>query len=95
MEHEDSMYLTNFELMKFQSVSIPTISHIDSQAALVAILLPYNIQWKLKGHTINHFFNVNGVMDDIFYRNSYHINSVKLFTALESTVTLHWKSAYN
>ena len=54
--------------MKLYSISIPTISRIDSQMVLHAILvdlLPYIILRKLRGHAIYQLFDVNGVMYDL------------------------------
>ena len=61
--------------MKFYSITIPTVSHIDNKTALVTIvydLLPYRITWKLKGNEIYQIFDSTNVMGNIVWSDSYY-----------------------
>ena len=58
-------------------------------------LLPYIIPCKLIEHTIYQLFDSTSIIDVIFYGENYHSDSVQCFLALESTLTLYWKSSYN
>ena len=66
--------------MKNHPIDKATISQIDSQTALGAILddlLPYIIPYKLRGYSIEQLYDSTGVMDYIVYSGRYHINSVQ------------------
>ena len=69
--------IKNSYLMKLYSIAILNASHIDSQMTFGTILyelLPYIVPQKLQGHAIDPLFESTGVMDDIFYSDTYHIN---------------------
>ena len=67
--------LMDFEMMKFYSIYIPSVSHIDSQTVLGTILdhlLSYRILRKLRRHATEQLFNLTNNVCDLVYSNNYH-----------------------
>ena len=89
---------TNDEIMKFYSIDITPVSHIDIQTELdtmLYVLLTYTISLEIIGRSIDQLFDFTGFMDDLVYSYSYIRNSGQWFLTSASTLTLNYKYTYN
>ena len=65
--------------MKFYSIAISFVSHIDSQTALSTNLYDlflYSIPWIIRGNETDQIFNYIDDIYDIIYSDRYHRNPV-------------------
>ena len=84
--------------MKFYSIVITPVSHIDIQTELdtmLYVLLTYTISLEIIGRSIDQLFDFTGFMDDLVYSYSYIRNSGQWFLTSASTLTLNYKYTSN